>query len=139
MILDSLSEISEILQICLILFITAMFFSFVLTNIFTLIDEQIAVIENKDTKNFCIILVTFIQLFITTIFYFYIESFLHKIRLWKHIIKSMYSNRKKYKLSIADLKAFSFASHIVLIIVLIDMNKSLKKNFEHISDILVVK
>lgn len=125
----------EILQICVILFLIALFVSFVLTNIFTKIDDEIAKIQDKDTKNFCIILITFIQLCLTTVIYFYVEKYLHHIKLWKSLIKDL----KHTKMYIADLDTFKYATHIVLIIVLIEMNSSLTYNLHEIANILLIE
>ncbi len=126
-------DLFEIFQICIILFLIALFVSFCLSNLFGLIDNKIKEIENKDLKNFSIILNTFIQLCITTIIYFYVEKNLHHIRLWKTLLKNV-----KKKLYIADLETFKYATHIVLIIVLIEMNYSLKYNLYYIKDLLKI-
>jgi hypothetical protein len=129
-----LENIIELLQVCLILFLIALFVSYALSNIFTLIDKEIDKVDNIDTKNFCIILTTFTQLCITTIIYFYVEKNLHRVKLWKMLIKDL-----KRDMYIADLDTFRYAIHIVLIIVLIEMNSSLKSNLHYIGQLLLTK
>ena len=125
------SEIIEIVQLCIILFSISIFVSFSLSNIFSYADIEINKIDRTEYKDLSVILITLLQLIITTICYFYIEKLLHHLHAWKSLNKDM-----KKQMSITDLQVFKYASHIVLIIVLIEMNYSLKNNLHYIGNML---
>lgn len=115
-------EVIEIIQIGTILFLFAMLGSFVISLIFTEIDKKVDEIDDGGTKTLVIFTETYIQLLITAIAYFYIE----KIIYWFPSIASILNRRYE------TYKSVNYVIHIILIIVLIEMNASLQKGVHYL-------
>lgn len=151
-----MQEIIEILQLSVILFFCSLFASFVISSIFTKIDEAVDKIEDSDSRKTAIFFVTFFQLFVTAVAYFLIDTLLSKITPWIDIYGTyQYSKLKKKcitpldfeskwctkpkKRSLKQLGTVDYGIHIVLIILLVEMNSSLKKNLHEIACIMSMK
>ena len=118
-------EIIEIFQLCFILFFCAMLGSFILTLIFTEFDKAVDHYEEEDPTSFTVIkfVETFIQLFLTAVFYFYIEKIIY---IFPSLAKKLNSKYESFKVA-------GYVIHIVLILVLIEMNQSLVNNIHFIA------
>ena len=122
--------ILEILQVSFILYVSASLVAYTLSTIFTEFDNYLE--DSKISKGlFDVIKVfeVFIQLFLSTIAYYYIEKMLLIIPSISKFLKSSYTSHKTAK----------YALHMVMIITLIESNKSLKHGFEYISDMYAPK
>lgn len=147
-------KILEIVQLCLVLFGLALFSSFLISNFFTwVVDPKIQEIENSNERNTAIVFSTFFELVVTAIAYFLIDSLLYRITPWidwfdlftwnksvnkckvgPNSIKSkLKCDTKPTKRNLKQLETVDYAVHIVLIIMLIEMNSSLNKNLHKIS------
>jgi hypothetical protein len=120
-------ELEAMLQICLILFIVCMFSSFCTSNLFTLVDNEIMKIENMEVRVFSLVASLFCQLVVTAIVYLFIDTFLFKIKSVSH--KNM---------SIGELHAAEYCIHIVLILILIEMNSSLMFEIEYVRNYITL-
>ena len=122
--------ILEIFQISLILFISALIASFIMSNIFTKLDTVIDENLDYDSTGYTITKFTevFLQLFLTTILYFYLEEMLYYIPSISSFIKSSYTPYKTAK----------YAIHIVMIVVLVELNTSLKHGIHYLADKIMI-
>jgi hypothetical protein len=119
---------SEILQFSVILFILAILGSTFISSIFTEIDKRIEKDLDPTTGNYkaAIMFSTLFQLSVISMYYYIIARFLEKrIVSVSYVINSTY---KKYK-------TIDYTLHIVLIILLIELNPSIKHNLHKISDL----
>jgi magnesium-transporting ATPase (P-type) len=128
-------QIFEILQICIILFIFSFFASFCLSNFFGLMDNEIDKIEDKSSKNTAIVFLTFFQLFITCIVYFSADMLLNYIKPWKETFRK-FTGQKYVDIKLGQLNTAEYGLHIILIILLIEMNSSLKENLHKMANII---
>ena len=153
-------KIVEIVQLCLVLFGLSMFVSFVISNFFTwVIDPKIDEISDDNERNVAIVFSTFFQLIVTAIAYFLIDTLLYKITPWFDWFDLFKWNKssnkcavgpgttvksklgclvKPTKRNLKQLETVDYAIHIVLIIMLIEMNASLTKNLHKVSCMVTV-
>ena len=115
----------EILQICIVLFIISIFASFCMSNIFTLIDIEILKIQDISVQRFAFVIVLFCQLLVTVFIYLMIDIFLFHI-------KSIRAFTKNSNMSLGQLHAAEYCIHIILILVLIEMNSSLMTEIKYV-------
>lgn len=108
-------EVLEIIQVGTIMFMFAMLGAFVLSLIFTEIDKLIDKQENEGLYTTYKFIETYVQLLLTAILYFYIEQIAYLFPS----IANMFS--KTYP----AYKSINYAVHILLILILIEMNPSL--------------
>jgi len=111
----------ELFQFSIILFISAILTTFVINMIFTQIDKKIE--ENKDSCGSAlyytqIIFALFFQLFIMAVVYYLITEFIRKIPSFSYILNKKFSHHK----------TINYTLHIILIILMIELNPSLKHN-----------
>lgn len=125
----------EIIQICFVLFIISMFATFVMSNIFSLIDRELMKIENINLQRTAVTLVLFIQLVVTAIIYLYIESFLYKIKTIRSLLGS---TKARDRISLGESTTTEYCIHIVLLLFLIKMNSSLAFEMYYVSDYLLL-
>lgn len=117
-------EIIEIIQIGTLLFFFAIFASFIISLIFTEFDKAIDKIEDDNWKTICKFIELYIQLIVTAIAYFYIEKLIY-------IFPSFASKINK---NYPTFKSTNYVIHIVLIILLIEMNESLVSGLHYVSN-----
>ena len=151
----TLKEFFEIFQICIILFVVSIFVAFCLSNIFIRLDEEIDKITDKSSRNAAIVFITFVQLFITAIAYCLADGLLHSIRPWEEIIKDVTARKigitgsitggytSGYTdfsgITLGELNVANYGIHIVLILLLLEMNTSLKKNLDEMAQMIIIK
>ena len=114
-------EIIEILQLSVIFFLCSLLASFIINLIFGSIDKSIN--KREGDKSVIIFVETFFQLVITAIAYFYIEKIIY---LFPSIASKLNKNYESFK-------SANYAIHIVLIILLVELNSSLKNGIHYIS------
>jgi hypothetical protein len=123
----------EIFQLSFILFLCALLGAFIITSIFTEIDdvlETIKIKHNISYSGFVILkfIETFIQLAFTAVFYYYIEKTIY-------FFPSL-ANKLNHK-HVAN-KSANFAIHIVLIVMLLEMNSSLINGLHFIANYITI-
>jgi hypothetical protein len=143
-------NIGLIVLVAIFLYFFAMFISWGLSGIFKFANDDIEHIEDDSTRNFCWILVTFFHLCLVCIIYFMIDQFgLHNINVPKRL-QIMKENTEVGSLLNVNLKSVSgtqqetfgtiptteYVFHIVLIIILIEMNSSLVRELHEVANIL---
>jgi hypothetical protein len=124
-------ELEEMIQICIILFTTSLAVSFCTSNIFTLVDNEILKIEDIYLQRFSMVMILFCQLLLTAIIYLFIDTFLFKIKS----LRSLLTHKDG---TLGQLHAAEYCIHIVLILVLIEMNASLMFEIEYVRDFMVL-
>lgn len=146
----SFKEFYEIFQICIILFVVSVFVAFCISNIFIRADEEIDKITDKSSKNAAIIAITFLQLFITAIAYCLADELLHHIRPWEEIAKDIRRMTRKSvesasavvrtssSTTLGELNIANYGIHIVLLLLLLEMNTSLQNNLHKMADMIIV-
>jgi len=114
----------ELVKICTILFLFALFASFIIGSLFTKIDKTLEDRVEK-TTNDClsnngyitgVFLITFFQLVVIAGAYYIITKFLRKF--------------------FPDSKTIEFSLHIVLIVLLIELNPSIVHNLHQLASIV---
>ena len=143
------SNLGYLVLVSLILYIYAILVCFVFSRIFKPIDDSIEEIENEGTRKFSWILIAFVQLVMSAIAYFFIDQFfLHNIyipkkhSILKHNPKegvfniNLKSISSKMSETLGTLPTTEYAFHIILIVMLIEMNSSLTKELHKVSNIL---
>ena len=123
----------EMFQLSITLFLVALLVSFILSNIFNLLDKEMkkAKENNEISKNAYTTLKAievFFQLFIVVVAYYYIEEFLYKIPSIAGVIKDAYNS----------FKTARHAIHLIMIVILIEFNSSLQYNIHEVGDGLIV-
>ena len=123
----------EMFQLSLTLFLIALFVSFILSNLFNLLDKEMKKSKEDGTlnKSQYTVLKTvevFIQLFVVVIAYFYIEKFLYLIPSLAGWIKEAYKS----------FRTARHAIHIIMIVILIEFNSSLQYNIHEVGDSLIL-
>lgn len=127
-----------------------MFVSWGLSGVFKFANEDIEDIEDEKSRNFCWVLVAFFHLFLVCIIYFMIDQFLlHNIdvpkvfrvfKLNKEVGPVVNINQKSISATqretFGTIPTTEYVFHIVLIIILIEMNSSLVDELHHVADIL---
>lgn len=119
-------EILEIIQIGTILFVSAAVVGFLFSLLFTELDKVIEkkVPEDYEKTKFAIKFVElFVQLLVTAVAYFYLEKFIY---IFPSISKKINKNYVSYK-------SVNYVIHIVLIVLLLELNHSLVENVHYIS------
>jgi len=124
-------ELEEVFQICGILYIVSIFSSFCISNIFNLIDKKLLEIEDINLQRFAFVAVLFCQLLLTVFVYLFLDIFLFHI-------KSIRSFFRKNKVSLGELHSAEYCIHIILILVLIEMNESLMYEIDYIRKFMIV-
>lgn len=135
-------KLFDLFQLTIILFFLSLLCAFIISNIFSQIDKEIDKITDTGTKDFLRFLVTIVQLFLTAIAYFMIDMILERLHPWHDMVRTIFfdTRRKRGQLprTLKSTEVVNYGIHIVLIITLIEMNKSLKYNFHEISEIVVI-
>ena len=109
-------EVLEIFQLSILLFFCALLGSFLISLPFTELDKAIDHIKDNDTLfMFSKIAETFLQLFVTAVVYFYIEKLVYQFPSISDKLSKRY----------VAWTGANYAVHIVLILILIEMNQSL--------------
>lgn len=124
----NLDVISEILQISLFLFIISLTIAYPLSYVFTKFDDMLTSELEKNNLNdtsYKVIkyIETFFQLFISAVLYHYIEEFLYKIPIFSANVRTFNTYRTA-----------SYALHIVMIVLIIELNTSLVNNLHYIAE-----
>lgn len=119
--------ISEIVELSVIMFVVAMFVALVMSNIFIRFDTYLHDQHySEGVYNFIKFIELLVQLVLTTIVYFYMEEMIRFIPNLTKMRKSVPFQTSKYVL------------HIVMIVILIELNISIKHNLEYISKLMII-
>lgn len=116
-------EIVEIIQIGTILYFLALGASFLISITFTEFDKTLDKIESENWRTWWKFVEVYIQLLVTAIAYFYIEKVIY---MFPSLSNKLNKNYPSYK-------STNYVIHIVLIILLIEMNESLVDGLHFIS------
>ena len=116
-------EILEIVQLGTLLFFLAIFASFIISIVFTEFDNALDKMEDKNLETFWKFVEVYLQLIVTAIAYFYIEKIVY---IFPSVSSKLSKNYPAYK-------STNYVIHIVLIILLIEMNESLVDSLHFIS------
>ena len=121
---NQLYVVLEIFQMSLILYLFSTVVAFALSSIFTQLDdylEESSISTNSVT--FIVAISVFLQLFLSTVGYYYIEKVVKGITVSNlSFVNYKYHGTTKHAL------------HMVMIITLIESNKSLKHGFEYLTE-----
>lgn len=144
-------NIGLILIVALFLYLAAMAISSFLSHIiFQHVNEDIKNIEDEKLRNLCWVLATFFHLVIVILFYFAIDQYiLHNIPVPEKL-QIMKDNQQVGSLINVNPKSVSitqnetfgtiptteYVFHIVLIIILIEMNSSLVEELHEVANIM---
>jgi len=145
-----LDKISELFQLSVVLFLSSLLAAFIISNFFHhVIDVHIDKLEDNTTdKNAAIIFNTFFQLLVTAIAYWIIDHMIHNMQPWNDLVKAFRLKKKGitalgyspglYKRNMGSLAITDYGIHIVLIIILVEMNASLMHNLHQVQKIMAV-
>ena len=106
-----------------------------MSNLFDSANKEIEQIQDRRSKNTAIVFITFLQLFITCIIYLFVDNLLNYIRPWKELVKKFFGY-KHHNYRLGDLNTSEYGLHIILIILLIEMNSSLKHNLHSMAEFI---
>ena len=109
-----------------------------MANFFGLIDKEIDKIQDKSSKNTAVVFITFVQLFLTCLIYFSADILLNFIKPWRETIRK-FLGKGYAPVTLGQLNTAEYGLHIILIILLIEMNSSLQKNLHKMADFIIVK
>lgn len=135
------NKLFELFQLSIILFFSAFFASFIISNFFHyVIDVHVDKIEDRDSKNIAIIFVTLFELFITAFAYLLIDKMIRSLTPWNDLIKIYKNNHLSIsKRNLGELTVTDYGIHIILIVMLLEMNSSLKHNLHGVQDMILIK
>ena len=113
----------EIIQLGFVLFVSASVAAYGISWVFKKIDSKINEIENSTSQTVVNLISLYTQLIITAVAYYYIEKLTKAIPSISNILNKNYVSHQSSMIT----------THIFLIIVIVEMNSSLKAQFHHMA------